>query len=232
MAEQQEQRRSPGRPAIALDRIVSTALEIVDEHGAEALSMRALAQRLDSGTATLYRHFAGRADVVAHVIDRVFGTAEVDVAALSALPWPEACKAAAHSMFDALEQHRNVTPLLVGNVPVGPNALAARERMIAFLLASGFSPDLAARSYALLSRYVLGFAIQLAGSRNGLNDASLARIFHDLDPGQFPATVAVADHLPVPFDEEFDFGLELILSGLVLVLADETQLKKGKRPRG
>jgi len=232
VAEQQERRRSPGRPAIALDRIVSTALEIVDEQGAESLSMRALAQRLDSGTATLYRHFAGRADVVAHVIDRVFGAAEVDVAALSALPWPEACKAAAHSMFDALEQHQNVTPLLVGNVPVGPNALAARERMIAFLLASGFSPDLAARSYALLSRYVLGFAIQLPGSRNGLDDASLARIFHDLDPGQFPATVAVADHLPVPFDEEFDFGLELIVNGLALALADETRPKKGKRRRG
>src|SRR6202012_1918108 len=125
-------------------------------------SRRALGQRLDSVTATLYRHFAGRADVVAHVVDRVFGTAEVDVAALSALPWPEARKAAAHTMFDALQRHQNVTRLLVGDVPVGPNALAARERMIAFLLTSGFSPDLAARSYALLSRYVLGFAIQLA----------------------------------------------------------------------
>jgi AcrR family transcriptional regulator len=227
VAEQQERRRSPGRPAIALDRIVSTALEIVDEQGAEALSMRALAQRLDSGTATLYRHFSGRADVVAHVIDRVFGTAEVDVAALSALPWPEACKAAAHSMFDALQHHQNVTPLLVGTVPVGPNALAARERMIAFLLASGFSPDLAARSYALLSRYVLGFAIQLTGTRT--DDAGLARMFHDLDASQFPATVAVADHLPVPFDEEFDFGLELIVNGLASALTHQTQPKKGKR---
>jgi AcrR family transcriptional regulator len=206
------QRRSPGRPPVAPDRIVTVALQIVDEQGADKLSMRTLAQRLDSGTATLYRHFSGRADVVAHVVDRVFGTAEVDVASLIAMPWPEACKAAAHSMFDVLRKHRNVTPLLVGNVPVGPNALAARERMIAFLLANGFSPDLAARSYALLSRYVLGFAIQLADSDSG--DTSVARLFHELDPGQFPATVAVADHLPVPFEEEFDFGLELIVNGL------------------
>lgn len=232
MAEQQERRRSPGRPAIALDRIVGTALEIVDEQGADALSMRALAQRLDSGTATLYRHFSGRADVVAQVVDRVFATAEVDVAALSALPWPDACKAAAHSMFEALQRHRNVTPLLVGNVPVGPGALAARERMIAFLLANKFSPDLAARSYALLSRYVLGFAIQLTDIRTGLDDAGLAQMFHDLDPRQFPATVAVADHLPVPFDEEFDFGLELIVNGLASALTRETQPKKGKRRNG
>ncbi len=176
--------------------------------------MRTIAQRLDSGTATLYRHFSSRADVVAHVIDRVFGTAEVDMAELSELPWPEACKAAAHSMFDALQRHRNVTPLLAGNVPIGPNALAARERMIAFLLVNGFSPDLAAHSYALLSRYVLGFAMQLASDPGGVDEARVARVFHDLDPAQFPATVAVADHLPVPFDEEFNFGLELIVTGL------------------
>ena len=170
-----------------------------------------------------------KAEVVAHVIDRVFGTAEVDIAALSRLPWPEACKAAAHSMFDALERHRNVTPLLVGNVPVGPNALAAREQMIAFLLANKFSPDLAARSYALLSRYVLGFAIQLTDGHTGVDDAGLARMFHNLDSSQFPATVAVADHLPVPFDEEFDFGLELIVNGLAAALTHETPPKKGTR---
>ena len=230
--EQQEKRRSPGRPPIPLDRIVTTALEIVDEQGADALSMRTLAQRLDSGTATLYRHFAGRADVIAHVVDRVFGTVELDVAALSTMTWQDACKAAARSMFDALRRHQNVTPLLVGDVPIGPNALAARERMIAFLLANGFPPALAARSYATLARYILGFAIQLTGSRVGLDDAGLAQVFHDLDPDQFPATVAVADSLPVPWEDEFAFGLELIVDGLTQALERYPRQRKEKRRSG
>src|SRR2546430_1768414 len=66
-------RRGPGRPCLPLDRIVATALRIVDEQGADALSMRSLAQALDSGTATLYRHFANRAELIAQVVDRVFG---------------------------------------------------------------------------------------------------------------------------------------------------------------
>jgi AcrR family transcriptional regulator len=206
-------------------------LQIVDDEGADALSMRTLAQRLDSGTATLYRHFEGRADLVAHVVDRVFGTVELDVARLVTLPWQEACKAAAQSMFDALHRHQNVTPLLAGDVPVGPNALAARERMIAFLLANGFPPALAARSYATLARYVLGFAIQLTGSRGALDDTRLAKIFHDLDPTQFPATLAVADHLPVPWEDEFAFGLDLIVDGLTHALERE-QPTKGKRRNG
>jgi AcrR family transcriptional regulator len=197
-----------------VDRIVTTALQIVDEDGAEALSMRTLAQRLDSGTATLYRHFSGRADLIAHVVDLVSGSVEVDDAQLRAMPWPQACKAVAHSMFEALRRHPNVAPLLAEAVPIGPNAMAARERLIALLLDNGFPPALAARSYATLARYILGFAIQLANPPVAADDARLAQVFHDLDPNQFPATVKVADNLPVPLDEEFAFGLELIIDGL------------------
>lgn len=225
-ATNQQARRSPGRPPVPLDRIVATALQLVDDEGADALSMRSLAQRLNSGTATLYRHFAGRADLVAHVVDEVFGTIELDVTRLNAMSWPEACKATAHSMFDALCRHRNVTPLLAADVPIGPNALAARERIIAFLLDNGFAPSLAARSYATLARYVLGFAIQRNNSQGDLDDAKLAAVFHDLDPDQFPATLAVADHLPVPPEVEFAFGLELIVDGL------NQALQREKRPRG
>jgi AcrR family transcriptional regulator len=229
---QQGNRRTPGRPPIPLDRIVTTALEVVDEQGADALSMRTLAQRLNSGTATLYRHFSGRADLIAHVVDKVFGAIELDVATLSTMPWQDACKAAAHSMFDGLRRHRHVTSLLAEDVPVGPNALAARERMIAFLLGNGFPPVLAARSYATLARYILGFAIQLNNSHGDLGDAKVTQIFHDLDPARFPATVAVADSLPVSFEDEFAFGLDLIVDGLTKALQREGQQKKRKPRNG
>jgi AcrR family transcriptional regulator len=221
-----EKRRTRGRPAVPLDRIVTTALQIVDDEGADALSMRTLAQRLNSGTATLYRHFNSRADLIASVVDQLFGAVELDVARLSKLPWQEACKTASHSIFDVLRRHQNVTPLLAGDVPIGPNALAARERMIAFLLANGFPPALAARSHATLSRYILGFAIQLTGAGGDLDDARLEHVFHDLDPQLFPATVAVADNLPVPLDDEFAFGLDLIVDGLTQTLARQRKAKQ------
>ena len=216
--EQQEKRRSPGRPPIPLDRIVTTALQIVDDDGADALSMRTLAQRLDSGTATLYRHFAGRADLVVHVVDMIFGSIEIDAAELCAMTWQDACKTAVYSMFDVLRSHPNIAPLLAEGVPIGPRALAAREALIAMLLANGFPPPLAARSYATLARYVLGFAIQLTGANGDLDDAGPAQVFRDLDPRMFPATVTVAVHIPVPLDDEFAFGLELILDGLTQAL--------------
>ena len=206
--------RSRGRPALPLDRILVAALELVDEQGADALSMRSLAQRLGSGTATLYRHFGSRSELVALVVDRMIG--EIDMQANASLPWQQACMSFAQSMFEALGQHGNVASLLIGHVPVGPNALAQRELVLSVLLDNGFTPATAAHAYATVSRYVLGFAIQLSGSTvaDDQRDAAVSAAFHRLDPSRYPATVAVADELPVPLEEEFQFGLRLIVAGL------------------
>jgi AcrR family transcriptional regulator len=199
---------------VPLDRIFAVAIELVDEHGADALSMRSLAQRLGSGTATLYRHFANRSELVAMMVDRMLGEAGLDADTLTALPWQRACISFAQHMFDALGRHGNVASLLIGHVPMGPNALAQRELILSLLLDNGFPPVVAAHAYATLSRYVLGFAIQQSGSTAAEHDAELTAAFHELDPSRYPATVAVADDLPVPLEEEFAYGLRLIVAGL------------------
>ena len=141
---------------------------------------------------------------------------------LSTTSWRRACHTVAQAMFDALRRHKNVAPLFVEQVPIGPNAMVLRERGIALLLDSGFPAHLAVRSYATLSHYVLGFAIQLSGdsAAGQVDDALLSALFRGLDPSEFPATVAVADSMPVPLQHEFAFGLELILQGLGQSRAD------------
>jgi TetR/AcrR family tetracycline transcriptional repressor len=206
-------RRSRGRPAMPPDRIVAAALELVDSQGADALSMRTLAQQLNSGTATLYRHFANRSALVAHVVDRVYGEVHLDAAELAGQSWQRSCEVVVRTMYGALNRHPNVTPLLLEQTPFGPNAMAIREICLSMLLDSGFAPDLAARIYATLSRYVLGFAIQFSGSPD-THAAQDAEAFHNVDPSHFPATLAVADDMPIPLDVEFSFGLDLLIKGL------------------
>ncbi|OBJ66162.1 TetR family transcriptional regulator [Mycobacterium marseillense] len=209
-------RRSRGRPALPMNRILGAAVELLDEEGADALSMRSLAQRLESGTATLYRHFSNRSELVSQVIDQILGEVDLDAEELAALPWQQACITFAQHMFDALCRHGNVAPLLIEYTPTGPSALANRERCLAVLLDNGFAPAVAAHAYATLARYVLGFAIQLTGATGGggPQDAELSAVFHRLDAARYPATVTVADELPVPLADEFAFGLRLIVSGL------------------
>jgi AcrR family transcriptional regulator len=196
--------------------MLAAAVELLDEQGVEALSMRSLAQRLQSGTATLYRHFSNRSELVSTVVDHILGEVDLDVHAIAELPWQQACTLFAQHMFDALGRHGNVASLLIEYTPMGPNVLANRERCLTVLLDNGFPPAVAAHAYATLARYVLGFALQLSGSEavNGRQDAELSAAFHALDPSRYPATVAVADDLPVPLEEEFAFGLQLIVAGL------------------
>ena len=85
----EENARPRGRPALPVERILTAALELVDEQGTEALSMRSRAQRLESGTATLYRHFSSRAELIAAMIDRILGGVDLDPPTRG--PWQQAC---------------------------------------------------------------------------------------------------------------------------------------------
>lgn len=210
-------RRSPGRPRVPLARIIDMALSIIDEDGAEALSMRSLARRLNTGTATLYRAVANRDELIAHVVDRVFGEMKLPPSALEGKDWQDACTIAAQVGFNILRRHLNVAPLLIERVPTGPHAMLMRERFLALLLDNGFKPKAAARAYATIVRFVIGFAVQIRGAENPeeLETEEITALYQRLDPEQFPATFRVADVLPTAtLEEEFQFGLRLIVAGL------------------
>jgi AcrR family transcriptional regulator len=207
-----------GRPPRSLERIVGVALEIVDEVGMDAFSMRLLADRLGSGTATLYRHLAGKDELMAYVVDRILGEVdtEKDADTLSAT-WQDATARGASAFYEVLKNHPHALPLLVSQVPVGPNALLNRERSVAVLLAGGLPLDLAARAYTAVAHYVVGFALQQhSPAAPQREDAARLRDFYGaLDAKTYPATVAAADELTsVPLDEEFRFGVQLVLDGI------------------
>lgn len=200
---------------MAADRILDAALDIIDERGADALTMRALASRLGSSTATLYRNFPDRSALIGAVIERVLG--EIDVAGPIG-PWREVCTRIATDYYAALRRHSGVVTLLVDHTPDGPNGAAVAERWLATLLANDFPVDVAARSGAMMSSYVLGFAIQRTGRRvtAGLDDELLTASKKQLDPADFPATAVAfrAGVLPVSLEDEFSFGLKLMIEGL------------------
>jgi TetR/AcrR family transcriptional regulator, tetracycline repressor protein len=154
--------------------------------------------------------------VLAHVVARVFGQVVVDAERVGVAGWQQASKTVAALMFEVLRRHHNVAALLVEHTPSGPHAMSLLELMIAVLLDNGFRPELAVRCYAALARYVLGFAIQLTDTR-GDDDGALRGAVAGLDAHRFPATVSVAEHLPVALDDEFTFGLDLLIAGLTQI---------------
>ncbi|MFE2556216.1 TetR/AcrR family transcriptional regulator [Streptomyces sp. NPDC059352] len=204
-----------GRPSLDTGHIVDTALRLVDEHGSQAFSLRMLAEALNSGTATLYRHFDGKDEILAYVVDRVLGETALDDLA-SRADWREAVTVTAHRFHDTLRRHPHTLPLLTAQVPVGPHGLAQRERVLSALLAHGLPVDLAARAFTAVTHYVIGFTAQQYGpSAAPDNGPELAAFYRGLDPAAYPALLRAAGTLTsVSLDEEFDFGLGLLVHGL------------------
>ncbi|MFF0011328.1 TetR/AcrR family transcriptional regulator [Streptomyces sp. NPDC005374] len=200
-----------------VDRIVDTALRLIDEVGVKTLSLRMLADALESGTATLYRHLRSKEELLVLVADRILGDIRVPAEQMDGLSWREAATVAADSFYASLRRHPHALPLLAAQVHVGPNGLRVRERLIRLLLSHGFPTGLAGRTYTALGHYVIGLAIQQHGPGTPRPDdqVHLRAYYHSLDPAAYPATSAAADDLTsVPLYEEFRFGLDLLLDGV------------------
>ena len=67
--------RGPRRN-LSLEQIVTTAIELADTEGVDALSMRALAQKLDVGTMTLYRYVPSKDELLPLMLNAVVGPSE------------------------------------------------------------------------------------------------------------------------------------------------------------
>ena len=70
---------------LTIDRIVATAVELLDADGIEAFSMRALARRLGHSTMATYRHVPNREALLQLAADAVEG----DLPDVGGLPWYE-----------------------------------------------------------------------------------------------------------------------------------------------
>src|SRR4051794_2356707 len=70
-------RERPAKPPLSREAIVAAALDIARSEGVEALSMRRVAQELDTGPASLYVYVADRRELQELVFDAAIGTIEI-----------------------------------------------------------------------------------------------------------------------------------------------------------
>jgi AcrR family transcriptional regulator len=214
LAPREEPRR--GRPRRSFERIIDVALEVVDEVGAGAVNMRMLAERLETSTATLYRHVSGKEELMVYVVDRVLGEILDDGRSHDGpRNWDEVARWVAFRFHATLSRHPNVLPLLVSQLPIGPSALAVQEQSIAAFMSSGFSPGLAARSYNTIAVYVIGFFAVREAEQAREHAAALRDYYRSLDPDTYPYTVAAAGALTeIAPEGQFAEGLQFILDGI------------------
>lgn len=223
--------RPPREPGLSKERIVRAAMEIADAEGIEAVSMRAVAHKLDVPTMSLYRHVAHKEDLTLLMVDTAFGAQAYP----TDLPggWRARMEASARAQWAMYRRH----PWLALLVPLGRplplrNMARHADWMMSALTDLDIDPVTAFHVHITLYSYVRGTAVNLESEAQAQADTGMTEdewmdrqgeAFAALAAsGEFPAFSALTSRLQDGYDFDldvlFEFGLKALLDGLAQIL--------------
>jgi AcrR family transcriptional regulator len=205
------------RHPLSRDRILQAALELVDESGLDALTMRRLGQTLGFEAMSLYNHVANKDDVIDGILDLVLAESE---APARAGDWASAIRASAVSVHEALHRHPWSVSMLFTPDRVRPARLRYMESLLAALREGGLSAEATYTAYHVLDAHIFGFSLWAASHTISEPDAANLKdtVERVLSGDEFPY---LREHAEQHFGEgaykevsAFELGLDLILDGL------------------
>ncbi|MFJ4440190.1 TetR/AcrR family transcriptional regulator [Streptomyces sp. NPDC088923] len=234
--------RAPRRTSgLSRDLIIRTAIEILDEGGESALTIRALTIRLRTGYGALYHHVSDRNDLLTGATDAIItgvlsGTApdadrlgsgtetDTDPRGTGTAADPRASlRALALGLFDAVEAHPWVGREL-SREPWRPALLDFYEAIGRLLDALAVPDEARFDAAGTFMSFVLGAGAQSAANASHLATATTARDtflaatasrWTDLDPAKYPFVRATVTRLSDHDDrEQFLAGVDIILRGI------------------
>ncbi|MGX6606644.1 TetR/AcrR family transcriptional regulator [Micromonosporaceae bacterium Da 78-11] len=156
---EQRRRRRPTRAGTVLghDLIVATAIRLVDEHGAEGLSVRRLGVALGADPTALYRYFRNTDDLVRAVADELIGRALLDFTPHP--DWRQALWDMGHRIYGACLARPRTAVLAAARVTGRAHEISAVEIGLGILRSAGFDPVDAAAGYHAFVDLTLGYAV-------------------------------------------------------------------------
>lgn len=214
-------RDRPAKAPLSQSAIVEAALKLVDSEGVDAVTMRRVAQELDTGPASLYVYVSNRRHLLDLVLDQVM--AEITVPTEG--NWRERLVGLLQNSVATLGQRQGLALVALGMIPTGHNAMAIQEHVLGLLREGGLDDGTIAWAVDLLALLVTATAAeesifgdrmvegeQMADVLLHVNDA-----FASLPPEKFPLITMLRPlMLTGSGDDRFRWWVEVILSGLAI----------------
>ncbi|HEY6647645.1 MAG TPA: TetR/AcrR family transcriptional regulator C-terminal domain-containing protein [Mycobacterium sp.] len=204
----------PPHPLLSRDRIVDTALAVVDSEGLEAMSTRRLAAELGVTGPSLYNHVGTKEELLDDVVDAVLAGVDTSMfAALSATnpEWRAALEKWTRSYREAIAAHPNIVPALATGLGRRPNALRIANEVFGGLVAAGWPRREAISVGAVMRYFVLGSALGSFASAFPADAAVYSNNYPHLDGAHLLATRQQRVDR-----RAFDTGMQAMLDGLEL----------------
>ncbi|MBO2453997.1 TetR/AcrR family transcriptional regulator [Actinomadura barringtoniae] len=216
---------APARQPLSQDLIVETAIRVLDAEGLDAVSMRRVAQELNTGPASLYAHVSNKEELLDLMLDQI--VAEVELVEPDPERWQEQVKEVMRSAQRVYAAHRDIARASLGTVPTGPNALRIAENQLAIMRVGGVPKRVAALAVDTLGLYLEANSVEDSMYLSKLKDGEspheyfeqyigqIRKYFASLPVERFPNIVGMVDYLTDDGgDERFEFGLDIIVRGI------------------
>jgi AcrR family transcriptional regulator len=224
-------RPRPSDEPLSREEIVRTAIAIADTDGLAELSMRRVATELGVSTMALYRYVDSKDALVLQMVDAAIG--DFPFPATPPRTWREGIDTAARLQWAAYRRHLWLPgALTVGRPQMVRNLLPHTDTVLQAMFALGV--DAATAMYAAITvfGYVRGVALNLEAEAQAEQDTGMtADEWAAAQVDELTALISSDDlpgfralELPDGFDFDFDldqlfeFGLQLVLDGLVVKL--------------
>lgn len=210
-------RVGPSGP-LSREKIVAAAIEVADETGLDAMTMKRVAERLDAGVMSLYRHVADKDELIEAMVEQVTG--QYAYPDQSGLSWREAMHTLARTDWDAFLAHPwMLTATATVTPPFGTASLVAMEWALTALEGLELPPHAAASAVMTINNYVQGSARVALGDKQAEADDNPGRSWQRRLAGVDLDALPRLRHLigqPFPVDERdwFADGLDVILDGV------------------
>ena len=157
-------------PQISREAVLAAALRLADEQGLDAVTMHAVARRLQVTPMALYRHVDDKNALLDGLVEVLLTEYPPPRAEGE---WDERLIALADGIRDTARRHPAVFPLLLTRPAVTPSARVVRDAVQAALREGGLPEAEVARAERLISTAVLGFAASEASGRFRQHDQSV-----------------------------------------------------------
>jgi AcrR family transcriptional regulator len=225
----QAKRAAKRRGPLTRERVLRAAISLADRDGIESLSMRKLGQKLGVEAMSLYNHVRNKVDLLDGMVDVVFSEIELPA---TGVDWRTAMRLRAVSARQALLRHPWAIGLMESRAAPGPATLRHHDAVLGSLRRAGFSIDMAAHAYSIVDGYIYGFTLTEStlpfGNSEGMTGVAevAGNIMEGFRSGEYPHLAEMAvDRATKPgynYGDEFEYGLDLILDGIVRARSSDT----------
>ena len=158
-------------PSRSRAQIAAAAVQLADDEGLEAVSMRKVAAALGIGAASLYRYIESKDELYELMVDLVEGE-DGPPPPLSG-DWRADLTAFAHKTRASIHRHPWMASLAAGRPTFGPNSLAWAEYGLAAIDGLGLSIDEMLMAGEILRAFVRGYTIGELAEQQALQRAGL-----------------------------------------------------------